>query len=228
MDNQNKAPPAALAGVRICDFTGQLAGAGATKWLAAFGAEVIRIEDPVRQGRWDILRGRRPVRGRAARHRPRRRLQQPQRREARNHAQPAHRARPGAAGASWSRSPTCVTENFAAGVLERMGFGYERLKAIRPDIIYVSNCGFGHIGPTARSRPGARSCRPCRADLHLRAAGPAAGGVGLLLHGPQRRLLHGHRHPGGPGPPDAHRRGPVGRHGLHRGRRRPARPALLD
>jgi hypothetical protein len=28
----------ALAGIRVCDFTGQLAGAGATKWLAAFGA----------------------------------------------------------------------------------------------------------------------------------------------------------------------------------------------
>src|SRR5882724_11302250 len=47
----------ALSGIRICDFCGQLAGAGATKWLASFGAEVIRIEDPVRQGRWDILRG---------------------------------------------------------------------------------------------------------------------------------------------------------------------------
>ena len=35
--------PGALAGVRICDFCGQLAGAGATKWLAAFGAEVIQI-----------------------------------------------------------------------------------------------------------------------------------------------------------------------------------------
>ena len=42
----------ALKGIRICDFTGQLAGAGATKWLASFGAEVIRIEDPIRQGRW--------------------------------------------------------------------------------------------------------------------------------------------------------------------------------
>ena len=50
----------ALKGIRICDFTGQLAGAGATKWLASFGAEVIRIEDPIRQGRWDILRGNEP------------------------------------------------------------------------------------------------------------------------------------------------------------------------
>ena len=47
----------ALSHLRICDFTGQLAGAGSTRWLAAFGAQVIRIEDPVRQGRWDILRG---------------------------------------------------------------------------------------------------------------------------------------------------------------------------
>ena len=47
----------ALSSFRICDFTGQLAGAGATKWLASFGAEVIRIEDPVRVGRLDILRG---------------------------------------------------------------------------------------------------------------------------------------------------------------------------
>ena len=51
----------ALSSFRICDFTGQLAGAGATKWLASFGAEVIRIEDPVREGRWDILRGTPPV-----------------------------------------------------------------------------------------------------------------------------------------------------------------------
>ena len=47
----------ALEGVRICDFGGQLAGAGATKILAAFGAEVIRVEDPVTEGRWDALRG---------------------------------------------------------------------------------------------------------------------------------------------------------------------------
>ncbi len=46
-----------LAGVRVCDLSGQLAGAGGTRTLAAFGAEVIRVEDPVRRGTWDILRG---------------------------------------------------------------------------------------------------------------------------------------------------------------------------
>ena len=34
----------ALGNVRICDFTGQLAGAGATRFLAAFGAQVIESE----------------------------------------------------------------------------------------------------------------------------------------------------------------------------------------
>jgi len=47
----------ALSHIRICDFTGQLAGAGATKFLGAFGAQVIRIENPANEGRWDILRG---------------------------------------------------------------------------------------------------------------------------------------------------------------------------
>jgi crotonobetainyl-CoA:carnitine CoA-transferase CaiB-like acyl-CoA transferase len=40
-----------------------------------------------------------------------------------------------------------VTENFAAGVLQKWGFGYPELKQIKGDIIYVSNCGFGHQGP---------------------------------------------------------------------------------
>ena len=42
-----------------------------------------------------------------------------------------------------------VIENFAYGVLEKWGFGYSQLKAIKPDIVYVSNCGFGHVGPYA-------------------------------------------------------------------------------
>jgi benzylsuccinate CoA-transferase BbsF subunit len=140
--------PAALAGVRICDFAGQLAGAGATKWLAAFGAEVIRIEDPVRQGRWDILRGVGPFK------------------DARRGIDLGggfNNHNVGKLGITLNlrterakellteliRQSDCVTENFAAGVLERMGFGYARLKEIRPDIVYVSNCGFGQEGPYA-------------------------------------------------------------------------------
>lgn len=136
----------ALAGFRICDFTGQLAGAGATRWLAAFGAEVIRIEDPVREGRWDILRGTPPFVD------ERRGIDM-------GGAFNNHNA--GKLGitlnlrtergrellAELVAISDAVTENFAKGVLERWGFGYERLKAIKPDIVYVSNCGFGHVGP---------------------------------------------------------------------------------
>ncbi len=141
-----KPEPGALAGIRICDLTGQLAGAGATKILAALGAEVIRIEDPVRQGRWDILRGTQPFVG-------------------------SHRGVE--AGGSFNNHNAgklgitlnlrddrakallrelvavsdAVTENFASGVMERLGFGYESLRAIQRDIVYVSNCGFGADGP---------------------------------------------------------------------------------
>jgi len=40
-----------------------------------------------------------------------------------------------------------VTESFAAGTLDRWGLGYDVLRALRPDIVYVSMCGFGHDGP---------------------------------------------------------------------------------
>jgi crotonobetainyl-CoA:carnitine CoA-transferase CaiB-like acyl-CoA transferase len=142
------APAGALAGVRICDFCGQLAGAGATKWLAAFGAEVIRIEDPVRQGRWDILRGIGPYVD------ERRGLEfgggyNNHNTEKLGVTINLRTERGKQLLTELVRQSDCVTENFAAGVLERWGFGYERLKAIRPDVVYVSNCGFGHVGPYA-------------------------------------------------------------------------------
>ncbi|HEY8120217.1 MAG TPA: CoA transferase [Myxococcota bacterium] len=138
--------PSALGHLRICDFTGQLAGAGATKWLAAFGAEVIRIEDPVTHGLWDILRPMPPF--------------VDERRGPdfgggfNNHNVEklgitlnlrTERARE--ILAEIVKRSDVVSENFAKGVLERWGFGYEHLKQLKPDIIYVSNCGFGHRGP---------------------------------------------------------------------------------
>ncbi len=136
----------ALGHVRICDFTGQLAGAGATRHLAAFGAQVIRIEDPVRKGRWDILRGSPPFKDE---------------RRGNEFGAAFQNHNVGKLGITIDmrtdrgrelltelvRVSDVVTENFAAGVVERMGFGYERLRAIKADIIYVSNCGFGQTGP---------------------------------------------------------------------------------
>ncbi|MGH7896936.1 MAG: CaiB/BaiF CoA transferase family protein [Candidatus Binatia bacterium] len=59
-----------------------------------------------------------------------------------------------------------LAESFSAGALARMGLGYDQLKAIRPDMIYVSMSGFGHtgrdsrhvtLGPTAQALTGLTS-----------------------------------------------------------------------
>lgn len=145
---QENTRTSALGGLTVCDLSGQLAGAGATRFLATFGARVIRVEDPVRQGRWDILRGSVPhvderrgidLGGAFNNHNVEKsgvtlnlRLE---------------------AGREVLRRliavSDVVTENFAAGVFGRLGFSYEDLQAIKPDIIYVSNSGFGHTGPYA-------------------------------------------------------------------------------
>ncbi|UOQ95128.1 CoA transferase [Halobacillus shinanisalinarum] len=40
-----------------------------------------------------------------------------------------------------------VVENFKTGTMERLGLGYDTLKAINPKIIHCSITGFGHSGP---------------------------------------------------------------------------------
>jgi len=41
-------------------------------------------------------------------------------------------------------------QNFRPGVAERIGIGEEALRAVAPDLIYVSVCGFGFEGPFAQ------------------------------------------------------------------------------
>ncbi len=45
-----------------------------------------------------------------------------------------------------------VLENFRPGVMDKMGFGYDRLCQLKPDIILISVSGFGQYGPY-RDRP---------------------------------------------------------------------------
>ncbi|MFV0306585.1 MAG: CaiB/BaiF CoA transferase family protein [Desertimonas sp.] len=136
----------ALGHIRICDLSGQLAGAGATRALAALGAQVIRVEDPVTKGRWDIVRQIGPFLGGG--HGP-------------DDATGFVNHNVDKLGITLNLRlergrellteliaiSNAVTENFAAGVMDRLGFGYDRLREIRPGVVYVSNCGFGHTGP---------------------------------------------------------------------------------
>lgn len=147
-ETNDAARKTALGTVRICDFTGQLAGAGATKWLAAFGADVIRIEDPVNQGMWDVLRNMAPFvddrrgpdfGGGFNNHNV----------EKRGITLNLRTERGKEILAELVRKSDVVSENFAAGVLDKWGFGWDTLRSLREDVIYVSNCGFGHTGPYA-------------------------------------------------------------------------------
>jgi benzylsuccinate CoA-transferase BbsF subunit len=136
----------ALAGLRICDLSGILAGAGATRILAAFGAQVIRVEDPVKKGRWDITRGSAPF---------------VDDRRGVNLGGTFNNHNVEKVGITINlRDPRgkdlllrivevsdVVTENFSAGVMERLGLGYERLREANEQIIYVANSGFGKTGP---------------------------------------------------------------------------------
>lgn len=143
--------PGALEGVRICDLSGILAGAGATRFLAALGAEVIRVEDPVRQGRWDMLRRTGPY---------------VSDRRGINDGTNFNNHNVGKLGVTldlkheegrnllWHLIDVSdvVTENFSGGTFARLGFSYDEMRARKPSIVYVSNSGFGHTGPYAGYR----------------------------------------------------------------------------
>jgi benzylsuccinate CoA-transferase BbsF subunit len=135
-----------LSHLRICDLSGQLAGAGATRILAAFGAQVIRVEDPITLGLWDIVRQMGPAVNGDTSHEGGAGFN--------NHNVEKYgitlnlrTERGKELLREIVRQSDAVTENFAAGVMTRLGFGYEQLKQLKPDIVYVSNCGFGQVGP---------------------------------------------------------------------------------
>lgn len=137
------APPAnLLAGVRVLDLTNILSGPYATYQMAMLGAEVIKVENP-KDG--DLAR--------------------------RLGASPALNAQ--LLGTSFlaqnagKRSVTIdlkhpdgkalfrdllvtadvVVENFRPRVMERLGFGYEAVRAINRRIVYCAISGFGQEGP---------------------------------------------------------------------------------
>ena len=149
----------ALSHLRICDLTGPARRRGRDPVPR-------RVRRPGDPGRGPGAPGnvghpaRRPaLRRRPARHRPRRRVQQPQRREARDHDRP-----PQERGKELLRRlvavSDAVTENFAAGVFARMGFSYDELARDQArHRLRVELRLRRRAARTRRTRPGARSCR---------------------------------------------------------------------
>lgn len=123
-----------LAGVRVLDFSWVIAGPTATRYLAAMGAEIIKVEAP---GRGDP--------GRASElHSV---LGQGKRAIVLDLKKPEEVA---IARALAARSDLLI-ENFATGVMDRLGLGAADLAAVNPGLIYISASGLGRTGPEARA-----------------------------------------------------------------------------
>lgn len=129
----------ALAGVRIADFSHVMAGPFASHFLAAMGAEVIKVESP---GRGDPMRNYGPDRaldgmapGFIAANCGKQSIALDLKTEMGREA--ARRL---------IASSDVVLENFRPGVMERLGLGYEAAKKLKADIIFCSVSGYGQTG----------------------------------------------------------------------------------
>ena len=135
-------PPARpLSGIRIVDLTNVLAGPYCSYQLALLGAEVVKVELP---GRATSPPSR--VRSGAQRGRDRRLVPRAER------GQEVGRARPEdpcdqAAFRDMVGGADVLLENFRAGVLDRMGFGWPLLRELNPRLVYCAISGFGQTGP---------------------------------------------------------------------------------
>jgi crotonobetainyl-CoA:carnitine CoA-transferase CaiB-like acyl-CoA transferase len=135
-----------LAGVRVLDFSWVWQGPFCTLQLCHLGAEVIRIES-IR--RLDVNRVIPPF---------------ADRKEGRNRAGSFNQWNQGKRSVRLNLEmpealaiakclvphSDLVVENFAPGVMTRLGLGYEVLRELRPDIIMLSLSGYGQSGPYSR------------------------------------------------------------------------------
>lgn len=129
---------APLASLKILDFSTLLPGPFASLLLADMGAEVLRIESPTRL---DLVRVLPPHdHGGSASHAY---LNRNKRSLALDLKQPEALELVKQLLADYD----IVLEQFRPGVMERLGLGYEVLKAINPKLIYVSITGYGQTGP---------------------------------------------------------------------------------
>jgi crotonobetainyl-CoA:carnitine CoA-transferase CaiB-like acyl-CoA transferase len=153
--------PFPLHDIRILDFTWFLASAGGTRFLSAFGAESIKVE--LKSHPDTRMAAMAPVGGRAAREKataPLPGVTDPDMGGQFNNKNPGKR------GISLNvRHPRgleiarrlvamsdVVAEGFSPGVLDSWGLGYDSLRAIKPDIVYVQQSGMGAKGTYGRFR----------------------------------------------------------------------------
>ena len=134
--------PLPLEGIRVIDFTQVFMGPIATQTLADYGADVIKIE---RAGAGDLSRSSFPDDPAG--------LVGPVfcslNRNKRSVALDLRKEEERQLVFALVETADVVVNNFRAGVMERMGFGYEDLAKINPRLIYAVGTGYGLTGPYA-------------------------------------------------------------------------------
>jgi crotonobetainyl-CoA:carnitine CoA-transferase CaiB-like acyl-CoA transferase len=140
-ENKMKKHELPLTGVRVIDLTQVMMGPVCTQMLADYGADVVKIE---RHGAGDLSRSTfEPVAG----------ADNPifcsLNRNKRSVALDLRDASQMEALKALIADADVVVNNFRAGVMDRLGLGYEDCRALNPRIIYAVGTGFGETGPYA-------------------------------------------------------------------------------
>jgi formyl-CoA transferase len=131
-----------LSGIRVVDFTQVMMGPVATQMLGDYGADVIKIERPPTG---DLSRTSIPDDPAGLVGPVYCSLNRNKRSIVLDLKKPEERA----ALMDLIRGADVVVNNFRAGVMERMGLGYDELKKTNPRLIYAVGTGFGLTGPYA-------------------------------------------------------------------------------
>lgn len=140
-ENKMKKHDLPLTGVRVIDLTQVMMGPVCTQMLADYGADVVKVE---RHGAGDLSRSTfEPVAG----------ADNPifcsLNRNKRSVALDLRDASQMDALKALIAEADVIVNNFRAGVMDRLGLGYEDCRTLNPRIIYAVGTGFGETGPYA-------------------------------------------------------------------------------
>jgi len=132
-----------LEGYRIVDLTAMISGPIATMMLGDQGADVIKVEPP---GTGDLVRGIGAASGKMA---P---LFVTSNRSKRSIVVDLKQREGIEIVERLVATADVFVQNFRPGAADRMGVGADAMRAIKPDLIYVSISGFGETGPYSNKR----------------------------------------------------------------------------
>ena len=121
-----------LKGVRVLDLTRLLPGPFCTLYLAQLGAEVVKVEEP---GGGDYARALSPEMFALGN------------RGKQSVTIDLKTSEGVAALQRLAAESDVLIESFRPGVMDKLGVGYEALKAINPKLVFAALTGYGHTGP---------------------------------------------------------------------------------